>query len=254
MIQDKLKKIFERRKLKQLKLKKRYQSGISKLLKRPICFPDAASFAFMYEEIFINEIYRFESEKVAPYIIDAGANIGLATIYFKQLFPDAKITCFEPDPAIYKVLKANIQNFDLQQIEVVQKGLSAKNGRAKFISEGADAGRITNQESNEKIEIDLTTLSGYLNQDVDFLKLDIEGSEVEVIEECKNYLSRVKNIFIEYHSFSDSLQQLSTLLKILEEQSFQYHIENPAFTKMMPFISKMERYGMNLQLNIFATR
>lgn len=72
---------------------------------KTINIPDAASFIFMYKEIFEQEIYKFSSESKSPYIIDGGANIGLATIYFKKLFPKSEILAFEPDTQIHAVLK-----------------------------------------------------------------------------------------------------------------------------------------------------
>ena len=58
--------------------------------------PDAASLLFLNHELFGLEIYKFNSEKTEPFIIDCGANIGLSVIYFKKLFPKAKVIAFEP--------------------------------------------------------------------------------------------------------------------------------------------------------------
>lgn len=59
----------------------------------------------MFNKIFKRQIYNFQIDNPAPYIIDAGANIGLGVIYFKKLFPDAEIIAFEPDPNIFAVMK-----------------------------------------------------------------------------------------------------------------------------------------------------
>src|SRR5213078_3291906 len=52
---------------------------------------DAQSFLYTHGEIFVREIYRFESNNPRPLIIDGGANIGLSVIYFKSLFPDCRV-------------------------------------------------------------------------------------------------------------------------------------------------------------------
>ena len=63
------------------------------------------SFDFQREEIFRREQYRFETDAPAPFIVDCGANIGMATLYFKSLYPDATVLAFEPDPAAFACLQ-----------------------------------------------------------------------------------------------------------------------------------------------------
>lgn len=55
-------------------------------------------FRYLLWEIFIRGEYFFETEKTAPVILDCGANIGLATLFFKRIYPKARITCGEADP------------------------------------------------------------------------------------------------------------------------------------------------------------
>lgn len=101
----------------------RYTETKVGLIGKEIIIPDNVSFNFMHKEIFEQEIYKFKTSRQEPYILDGGANIGLSTIYFKKLFPDAKIVGFEPDPNIFKILKKNIGKFNFQNIELVNKGL-----------------------------------------------------------------------------------------------------------------------------------
>ena len=77
----------------------------------PIKAPDAASLVFLNRELFGQEIYKFQTDSEIPYILDCGANIGLSVIYFKKLFPNAKIVAFEPDKKIFDYLKFNINSF-----------------------------------------------------------------------------------------------------------------------------------------------
>ena len=69
----------------------RYTPVETKLLKPAIQAIDPLSCVFMYKELFEKEIYKFKSNNPAPVIIDCGANIGLAIIYWKRLFPEAHI-------------------------------------------------------------------------------------------------------------------------------------------------------------------
>src|SRR5688572_8635835 len=76
----------------------RYTPFTTELLGAPVRCVDGASFVASYSEIFKRGIYRFETPSESPQIIDCGANIGLSVIYFKRLFPAARITAFEADP------------------------------------------------------------------------------------------------------------------------------------------------------------
>src|ERR1700739_2755043 len=62
---------------------------------------------YLFEEIFIGNEYFFESNRPDPVIIDCGANIGFATLYFKKSYPASKIICFEANPYAFEVLKEN---------------------------------------------------------------------------------------------------------------------------------------------------
>ena len=101
-----------------------------------------ASYKFMYKEIFVHEIYKFYTGKKDPYIIDGGANIGLSTIYFKQLYPHSKIVLLNLILKFLKYLKSNISKFNYKNVEFMNKGLWDKEKELDFWSEGADGGLI----------------------------------------------------------------------------------------------------------------
>ncbi len=224
-----------------------------KLLDKTIKIPDIASFKFIKNEIFDKEIYKFKAETNSPFIIDCGANIGLSVIYLKKLYPHAEIIAFEPDEKIFAYLKYNTQNvFDLNNVELVKKGLWKENTTISFYEEGADGGRIDNKQGTTTIQTVL--LSDYLKTSVDLLKIDIEGAEIEVISECKDYLKNVKNIFVEFHSMVDKQQRLGLLLNILENAGFRYYISHVGINSHQPFIKKNVEQNMDNQLNIWATR
>src|SRR5688572_20822569 len=88
----------EHRALTRIRNIPRYTAFTTDLPGVPITGVDSASFVHSYSEIFKREIYRFTTVNNAPKIIDCGANIGLSVIYFKRLYPAAKIVAFEADP------------------------------------------------------------------------------------------------------------------------------------------------------------
>src|SRR5262249_62206976 len=84
--------------IQRLRKTPRYTRTNTNLLGERFEVVDAESFLSIYDQIFVREIYRFESSDDAPFIIDGGANIGASVLYFKKLYPKSRIIAFEPDP------------------------------------------------------------------------------------------------------------------------------------------------------------
>ncbi len=85
------------------------------------------------------------------------------------------------------------------------------------------------------------------------LKIDIEGTEVEVLKDSENCLSKVQNLFVEYHSLREKTQRLNELLDILTRNGFRYFVQSVSSRKS-PFISKPTSHHLDLQLNIYGYR
>jgi FkbM family methyltransferase len=218
---------------------------------KKIYIHDIASFELCEDELFKQDMYKFETDKENPLIIDCGANLGMSVIYFKNLYPHSKIIAFEADEYIFEFLNKNIESFEY--VELINKAVWNKNDVLSFIVEGGAGGRLENKTQNG-IYKDVTCirLRDYLvNNKVDFLKLDIEGAEYEVLEDCKDLLFNIEFIFIEYHSMSDKEQNLHKILEIVQNAGFKYHIKE-AYTSKLPFIERKLNFGMDLQLNIFC--
>lgn len=215
---------------------------------------DSASFLFMYKEIFERQIYKLTVESKSPYIIDCGANIGLSTIYLKKLFPSSRIVAFEPDTKIFDALEFNINSFGLKDVTIENKAVWNTDSEIQFMSEGSDGGRIVEIESSKEVySVPTIRLRNYLNEKIDLLKLDIEGSEFEVLKDCKDLLINVENLFVEYHSFKKEKQYLSTILCFLYNAGFRVYIDQLRSIRQ-PFISRKTYLGMDMILNIFAYR
>jgi FkbM family methyltransferase len=94
---------------------------------------DPVSLSHMVREIFIRRHYLFETDQNAPTIVDAGANIGLATLFIKQRFPRARIIAFEPDPLAFAALQRNIRANALQGVIPVNKAVAGRSGSAALL-------------------------------------------------------------------------------------------------------------------------
>jgi|APSaa5957512622_1039677.scaffolds.fasta_scaffold81946_2 FkbM family methyltransferase len=225
-----------------------------KVLGYKIDTPDMASFLGQFREIFVDDNYKFIAKSDEPVIYDCGANIGLSCLYFKSLYPKAKITAFEADKNIAEILSINLNNNNIKDVIIVDSAVWIHDDGVEFVAEGSDGGSI--QGSGSKNKIPSVRLKGILEKSkrkIDLLKIDIEGAEYEVIKDCEKSLDNVKNIFIEYHSWNNSPQKLSEILSVLEKNNFRYFI-NGICGRPQPFVNKGTDQNMDLQLNIFGIK
>jgi FkbM family methyltransferase len=207
-----------------------------------------------FEKIFINEIYAFDSTKQSPVIIDGGANIGLATLYWKVKYPQARITAFEPSKQVVSMLIKNLDLNSIRDVQVIEAALYDQDGYFEFTSNEALSGSlILAKDLSFNYKVKTARLSQYINEEIDLLKLDIEGAELNVLDEIKSKLKFVKRIFIEYHSFVDRPQQLDYLLSILREAEFRYYLD-AEYHVSSPFKGFKISLGQDLQVNIWATK
>lgn len=228
----------------------RYVETTINLLNRPFTVADGRSFYFSYQEIFIQQIYKFKALTDTPRIIDCGSNYGTSIVYFKHIYPKSIITGVEADSRIFALLTQNTKHLE---VRLINKAVSSNHDPIIFFSEGSDGGRTGNAiEGKSSIIIEALTLDDLIDGPVDFLKLDIEGSETHAIEACTK-LHLVNALFIEYHSFHNSEQLLSNLLAKLKNEGFRYYIHDQ-FCSPTPLILETLQLGMDLQLNIFAKR
>ncbi|OIP00074.1 MAG: hypothetical protein AUJ97_08130 [Bacteroidetes bacterium CG2_30_32_10] len=215
---------------------------------------DSLSFIWQYKDIFKDEIYLFDNNNNKELIIyDCGANVGTSCLFFKKHFPLSKITAFEADPHIANILKENMYINNLSGIEIINKAVWIDNKGIELYPDGADGASVYGK--GNKIKIDSIRLKDLLKEEeqIDMLKMDIEGAEADVITDCQDSLTNVKNFFIEYHSFIDQKQRLSDILSILTKNKFRYYIQ-PLENRIHPFINKKNKSNspMDIQLNIFA--
>jgi len=235
----------------------RRQRGVTDLLGKPFVFVDAYSFCYLYKQLIQNEIYRFSTAQRRPYIIDGGANVGVSVLYFKQQFPEARVCAFEPDADIFRVLEENCRTFGLGEVTLHQAALWKSDGSTSFRQEGADAGRLSSGDASAgDIVVSTKRLLPFLDEPVAFLKLDIEGAETDVLEDCAGALGNVENLFVEYHSFANRPQTLHRLLSVLHEAGFRVHVHAHG-TSPQPLFSRNIRVGMDpadMNLDIFCYR
>jgi FkbM family methyltransferase len=233
----------------------RYQPRTIEFLDYQIQVPDCFSFLWQFKEIFVDEAYRFTASSPTPVIYDCGANVGTSILYFKHTYPAARITAFEADPQIAYILANNLQTNVVQGVEVIDKAVWTDTAGTEISQEGADGASVYG--IGKKILIPSVRLKEYLQREtyIDMLKIDIEGAETAVLQDCQDTLSHVQHLFIEYHAYTGQPQELDVILSILHKNDFRYFIRDDQDRKS-PFVQRRYKNdtGMDLQLNIFAYR
>jgi len=148
------------------------------------------------------EIVNFYERCDRPLIIDAGANIGISTIWFGTKFPKAKIIAIEPQSDNFSLLSLNTKNFNVKNIH---GALSNQRGTIKVFDPGhGEWGFRTGRNENNCVEevnsYDINTfLEPTLNPFI--MKIDIEGAETEVFEQNTDYFQKFPLIIIELHDW-----------------------------------------------------
>lgn len=222
--------------LEELLLAPRHTHGRIVLNGLAISYQDPLSLYHQYRDIFQREIYHFRAAGRSPVILDAGGYIGLSAMYFKSLYPGARITVFEPDPSVIPLLKANLEENGFSDVTVIPAGIGKAEATVPFFSDGADGGTTVTFGSTSGMEVEQVRLSRFLTGSVDMLKMNIEGIEGEVIEEIESRLPNIGEIIFEYHSFSCMPQRLGDILVRLDRQGFRYLVaEVPGVPVRLPF-------------------
>lgn len=185
-----------------------------------------------YKDIFYQRIYDFHPQRKAPVIIDGGAYVGMTSIYLASKYPEARIYAVEAHPETAKLLQENLKNCNADRVQVCPWALSGKEGKTLLSAGGGDGATVLSKSlTGDGVEVPAKTLSTMIEEvgeQVDFLKLNIEGAELEVLKEAaqSGALSKVKECVIEVHSFPGMQQILGPLLCLLDEQNFHYLVNH----------------------------
>ena len=216
----------------------------------------------LIHEILMDQEYYFDTDQKKPYIIDAGANFGMSSVYFKELYPNAEVLAFEPVPFLHDLASKNVARNKLSDVTVLKKGLAAKPGTATFFMSGdySMAGSLTERRRTfgdeiEELTIETVPLADYLDREVDFLKLDIEGAEGEVLMAAGDALANVRQMCVEWHlGANPSDIALDDVLSILTRLGFRYQIGKSGNYAKRSRSKPMSHLGELGTLNFWAKR
>lgn len=189
----------------------------------------------LYREVVLHRSYRPAGPvRDQPLIVDAGANIGLATLSFARAWPAGRVLSIEPSPDACAAVERTIEANGLTGVTLHPMALTA-DGRAVHLSQSADrpasptaAVRGDEPDQGATVAIASLRLSDLLAHEerVDLLKLDVEGSEHEVVEDLRSAgtLDRVDNLIAEVTS-GRGRPSIGPTIAALEEAGLVVHVE-----------------------------
>ncbi len=186
-----------------------------------------ASDSLVFEQVILQEEYKTAMDifllNNIPFktFIDLGSNIGLATIYIKKIFPGARVIALEPDKNNYAELLKNFENNRLTNATPLMAGVGKKD--CYLVTD--ERLRDSQDWSISFKEVDFETpivsysinslLKKYALEEVDFIKIDIEGGEKAIFDKDADlsFLGKVKVMAIEIHDEFNIRDQIYETLK-----------------------------------------
>lgn len=155
-----------------------------------------------FYQVFIDEQYSITLGLSPITIVDCGANVGYTSAYFLSQFPAAHVISIEPFPANVDLCRRNLEPYGARASVHAAAIWSAPRTLEVNGVEGKEWGvkvRVPASGDGSRIEaIDIPSLG---LERIDLLKIDIEGSEIELFRDgnAAGWLPTVKNIVIELH-------------------------------------------------------
>ena len=181
-------------------------------------YPNRNIWIHQVQEIIFQDCYSVWKLPQNPVVVDCGANIGMFTLNVFRIRPNANVLAIEPDEDNLQHLQNNIRNINKNQLEVLPVALGGRSEKAYLSGSDSDAKNLNYNGSGDIV--DVVTLSSLLKGRIDLLKLDVEGSELDVLHGASSTLENVDRIFCEYHDFADKKMNISEVLTVIQHHGF----------------------------------
>lgn len=222
--------------LKTIVVRRANEPGTGRLLGYVVKHFGVGTLQFLFREIFVRGEYFAEFHGERPVVFDCGANIGLATLYFKWLCPRCEIHAFEPDPDTFATLSENVFRNALPDVYLYNLALTGSSASSSlFVPCGGRGSPLMSTDparSNDgstRIVVAGAALSALTEgRWIDLLKMDIEGAEERVLHEAARAgaLRGVHEIAVEYHhNLEPGVSRLASFLQLLQDAGYHYQID-----------------------------
>lgn len=169
--------------------------------------PNLKEYHVLKREIFSQHQYFIELASPKPIIIDAGAHIGLSTLYFKRLFPGSLIISLEPHLHSFRFLQQNLESNQIQPVLPLNQALWPYKQDLKLFADPSPDHWWSNTGVIEKpgtqpfavSTVTLKELYEGVGEKIDLLKLDVEGAEWDLLFTSFTHFNYIHHYLIEYH-------------------------------------------------------
>lgn len=184
-----------------------------------------------YKEIFVQHRYRPPIPlPEGARIVDGGANIGISALYFLTNFPKARIEAYEASPPAFDLLHQTLNSLaiDRSHYKLINKALHTSDDPVGFfvVPDCASAlnasisGRDSLYRLGEKIKVEAIDFRKVLREPVDFLKLDVEGHEYELLDLAEVSPASVRSMAVEFHDLKQNRQKFISLINRFRDQGY----------------------------------
>jgi FkbM family methyltransferase len=176
------------------------------------------------EEVFYKDIYEQESKiKPGDVVLDVGAHIGCFTLKAaKEVGPEGRVVSFEPSSENFRLLTLNVNSNDYSNAKLFNVAVGSAPGTAKLnLGSRKGTNSLLSDAGVEKVgieEVPIRTLDSIADElkltKVSFVKIDVEGFELEVLKGGRNILaSSHPSIAMETHDFGPSEEEIGNYLR-----------------------------------------
>lgn len=192
------------------------------------------SFLFYLSEQYAEAIYeRYYQPQKGDIIVDVGASVGVFTAKAAKLVGDeGKVIAIEPESKNFGLLCKNVEANGLQNVEVIHKGVwSAKSKLKLNLAERTGGHSFYKGHCIGKFEeVEVDTLDSILRESgirrVNFVKMDIEGAEIEALKGANETLRNDVKLAIAAYHVVDGKKTYKTIAPQLEERGFEAHVRD----------------------------
>ncbi|MGD1087965.1 MAG: FkbM family methyltransferase [Verrucomicrobiota bacterium] len=171
-------------------------------------------------------LHNFESSTV----IDVGANAGYFSLWWLSRFPDSEVISVEPMPNNFSLLQRNTSLNSTKRLHPVNCAVSSSIGEITLHFDRCDsfttaASVLKNAGGRDELSIQATSIAQLMTRfnlsHIDFLKLDCEGSEYDILYHCDDgLLEKIKCISMETHRGTETNQNKKSLCDFLRSKAF----------------------------------
>lgn len=180
-------------------------------------------------EIFHKSVYEQSwSPREGDIVVDIGAYVGMFTVKAAKLVGDkALVVAIEPEPRNLAFLEHNVKTYNLNNVKIVRKAIGDKTTKTRLYLSGASACHTLSYRHKNYIEVEADTLDNIISElgldHVDFVKIDAEGAELEILKGAEKVLasSGIKLSIASYHDLPDGRPELPSIVSYLESRQFQ---------------------------------